>query len=86
MFVQQRHNGARAWVGLNDIASEGTFAWVDGSLSDFRYWKKDQPNDMSSGQDCVHTLGLGLNYRWNDISCNSCHQYTCKKGTVHSNS
>ncbi|XP_031571637.1 uncharacterized protein LOC116305805 [Actinia tenebrosa] len=79
VFVQQRHNGAKAWIGLNDIASEGTFAWIDGSLSKFTYWQKSQPNNLAPGQDCVHTLGVNFNYRWNDVDCNACHQYTCEK-------
>lgn len=82
VFVQQRHNGAKAWIGLNDIASEGTFAWIDGCLSDFTYWQKNQPNNLAPGQDCVHTLGVKFKYRWNDVDCNACHQYTCEKGIL----
>ena len=79
VYVQHRHHGEKAWIGLNDIATEGLFTWVDGSLDKFRYWAKKQPNDFR-GEDCVHTLGAGQGYKWNDVGCAVCHQYTCKKG------
>ena len=79
VYIQHRHNGDKAWIGLNDIATEGLFSWVDGCPNKFRYWADKQPNDFS-GEDCVHTLGAGHGYKWNDVDCSVCHQYTCKKG------
>ena len=79
VYIQHRHNGDKAWIGLNDIATEGVFAWVDGCPFKFRYWAKNQPNNFR-GEDCVHTLGPGRGYMWNDVDCSTCHQYTCKKG------
>ena len=37
VYIQRRHNGAKAWIGLNDIANEGLFAWVDGIRNQFSY-------------------------------------------------
>ena len=79
VYIQHGHNGDKAWIGLNDIATEGLFGWVDGCPDKFRYWAQNQPNDFR-GEDCVHTLGAGDGYMWNDVDCSSCHQYTCKKG------
>ena len=79
VYVQHRHNGDKAWIGLNDIATEGVFAWVDGCPFKFRYWAQNQPNNFRE-EDCVHTLGPGHGYMWNDVDCSACHQYTCKKG------
>ena len=79
VYIQHRHNGEKAWIGLNDIAIEGLFSWVDGCPDKFRYWAESQPNDFR-GEDCVHTLGPGHGYMWNDVDCIACHQYTCKKG------
>lgn len=79
VYIQHRHNGDKAWIGLNDIATEGVFAWVDGCPFKFRYWAQKQPNNFR-GEDCVHTLGPGHGYMWNDVDCSTCHQYTCKKG------
>ena len=79
VYIQHRHNGDQAWIGLNDIATEGLFSWVDGCPEKFRYWAEKQPNDFR-GEDCVHTLGTRHGYTWNDVDCSACHQYTCKKG------
>ncbi|XP_067020360.1 uncharacterized protein [Acropora muricata] len=80
VYIQRRHNGAKAWIGLNDIANEGLFAWVDGIRNQFSYWATNQPNNFRN-QDCVHTLGVREGYKWNDVDCLACHQYTCKKDT-----
>ena len=79
VYIQQRHNGDKAWIGLNDIATEGLFTWVDGCPDKFRYWAQNQPNNFR-GEDCVHTLGAGHGYTWNDVDCSTCHRFTCKKG------
>ena len=79
VYIQHRHNGNKAWIGLNDIATEGLFSWVDGCPDKFRYWADKQPNDFR-GEDCVHTLGVRHGYTWNDVDCSTCHQYSCKKG------
>ena len=79
VFVQRQQNGAMAWIGLNDIASEGNFRWVDGCKKRFRFWAKNQPNNLNN-QDCVHTLGVTRDYTWNDVSCANCNNFTCKKG------
>ncbi|PFX13617.1 CD209 antigen-like protein E [Stylophora pistillata] len=78
VYIQHRHNSEKAWIGLNDIATEGLFTWVDGCPDKFRYWAESQPNDFQ-GEDCVHSLGPRHGYMWNDIDCSACQQYTCKK-------
>ena len=79
VYIQHRHNGERSWIGLNDRSVEGSFVWTNGELSKFRFWAPKQPNNLKN-QDCVHTLGAKEGYIWNDVSCNSCHNFTCFKG------
>ena len=45
--------GPSSWIGLNDIATEGQFAWSDGSAISFTNWGTGQPDDYKHEQDCV---------------------------------
>ena len=81
VYIQHRLNGARGWIGLSDRDTEGTFVWADNQTNNFTYWAKNQPNNFNN-EDCVHTLGVGHSFMWNDVSCETCHNYTCSEGTV----
>ncbi|XP_068705736.1 uncharacterized protein [Montipora foliosa] len=80
VFLQNLHNGENGWLGLSDINREGTFVWSDGTRFDFHYWATNQPNNFRN-EDCVHTLGTlpAHRFKWNDVNCSSCHEYSCKK-------
>ena len=81
VYLQHRHNGEKSWLGLNDVSKEGDFIWVDRGAGNFTAWAKNQPNNFLE-EDCVHALGVEHNYKWNDVKCSDCHQYTCKKGKL----
>lgn len=63
------------WLGLNDIANEGTFEWVSGGPIPYTNWASGQPdnyiwNDPVNGEDHVHMYGFGSQYGpglWNDM-------------------
>ena len=79
VYIQHRLNGAKGWIGLSDRDTEGTFIWADNQLSNFTYWATNQPNNFNN-EDCVHTLGVRHSFMWNDVSCDTCHNYTCSEG------
>nr|XP_058952138.1 uncharacterized protein LOC131779589 [Pocillopora verrucosa] len=79
VYIQQRLNGDRGWIGFNDRDTEGTFVWADNQSSNFTYWAPHQPNDFRLNEDCVHTLGVAHKFTWNDVNCKSCHNYTCSE-------
>lgn len=62
------HHGqyVSAWLGGNDIASEGTWAWTTGEAFTYTNWASGEPNDYSSGED--NMLGWWSGDRWNDCS------------------
>jgi large repetitive protein len=57
----------RAYIGLSDAQSEGTFTWTDGTTSSYRNWAAGEPNN-SSNEDFVEIYNFsGLAGQWNDI-------------------
>ncbi|XP_030654217.1 mannose-binding protein A-like [Nomascus leucogenys] len=64
-----------AFLGITDEATEGQFMYVTGGRLTYSNWKKDEPNDHGSGEDCVILLNNGL---WNDISCASSFIAVCE--------
>ena len=61
----------RTWIGLSDIAMEGSFEWVDGAALSFERWAMGEPSSASGmagrNEDCVEFLPS--NARWNDLNC-----------------
>ena len=79
VYIQHRLNGAKGWIGLNDRVTEGNFTWADNQTNNFTYWAKNQPNNFNN-EDCVRTLGVRHSFIWNDVRCDTCHNYTCSEG------
>jgi versican core protein len=67
------------WIGANDLDTEGTFVWTDGSAWDFEAWKAGEPNNHGGGEDCTD-FGYGGETLWNDLPCNrKWGGFICKK-------
>ncbi len=54
------------WIGLNDVALEGTFVWSSGESNTFRYWASGQPDNNGGNEDYVHIGELNTD-QWNDM-------------------
>jgi hypothetical protein len=48
--------GGEVWLGLSDLAVEGTFMTVVGTTPPFLPWAPTQPDNFNANEDCV--LGL----------------------------
>ena len=57
------------WLGLDDIAAEGTFRWWDGTAPAYTRWHGNEPNNAGNNEDCAHIWGG--NDTWNDRPCGS---------------
>jgi hypothetical protein len=56
----------RLWIGFTDQASEGTWAWSDGTPAAFTNWNAGEPNNSSNTEHYAEMLGS--NGRWNDLN------------------
>ncbi|KAM6156695.1 mannose-binding protein A-like [Erethizon dorsatum] len=63
------------FLGITDEVTEGQFMYVTGGTLAYSNWRKDEPNDHGSGEDCVVLQTNGL---WNDISCTSAYLAVCE--------
>lgn len=75
-----QHLLENTWIGLNDIAREGTFEWDGGAGATYRNWAAGEPNDTStsaSNGDCVEKRpGDGS---WHDQPCAVARVFSCEK-------
>jgi len=63
------------WIGFNDLATEGVFAWVAGS-STYTSWASGEPNDAGNNEDCAEVnRDSGL---WNDKECSDIRSFVCE--------
>jgi len=76
-FIKQSFDGAtmdHVWVGLNDIAVEGTFEWIGGEPVSYTEWIAGEPNDTNMLEDCTEVRPTG----WNDRNCDALLAYLCE--------
>ena len=68
--AHERSCGTRGqtWIGFNDLDTEDTFVWTDGSNTNYTNWDDDPfaPNDFGD-QDC--TVIEQDETKWNDLDC-----------------
>jgi hypothetical protein len=60
------------WIGLNDVAVEGTFVWANGEAVNYTHWNAGEPNNgVGYGQTpenytYIYAAGWAPNGSWND--------------------
>lgn len=75
-----RHGMGDSWIGYHDQFSEGSWVWVDGSVSSYTNWASGEPNNANTNEDCVTmynspNLPPGL---WNDRHCAVSMPFVCE--------
>ncbi len=76
----------RIWLGMNDKAVEGRFVWTDESPFDYNQWGENEPNSLSSEENCGEfQIGPTPSWLdvpgWNDVTCTREYSYICKMPT-----
>lgn len=69
-FIANAISQSYAWIGINDVANEGTFEWADGSAVGYTNWKNGQPDNKANKSQCRWNADHGVirsgNGRWYD--------------------
>lgn len=56
------------WIGYNDIETEGTFKWINGSSSNvYNNWNTGEPNNASGNEHYTELLSGAAAGKWNDL-------------------
>ena len=63
------------WIGGNDIASEGSYKWTDGTSINYKPWVLHQPSDSDGSQDCIASQSNG----WHDQICTIEYLVLCRR-------
>ena len=71
------YSSATWWIGYNDVATEGSFVWEDGSSSTYTNWHLGEPNNLDNNEDCTE-LNYGTDGSWNDKTCTVTMNYVCE--------
>ncbi|MFO0972020.1 MAG: LamG-like jellyroll fold domain-containing protein [Phycisphaerae bacterium] len=65
-FVLANSSADRAWIGFNDVATEGYFVWTSGEPAIYTNWYPGEPNN-SGNEDWVEMLcRVATPGTWND--------------------
>ena len=66
------------WIGLDDIDVEGSFQWIDGSLTGQTFFCPSQPDNHRSNEHCAMYWGDAASDCWNDWPCNEKIKSICR--------
>ncbi|KAK2531290.1 macrophage mannose receptor 1 [Columba livia] len=71
-----------AWIGLNDINSEHTYLWTDGSPVYYTNWAKGSRSYYSK-DDCVFMIKNPIEQagKWKEEECKTSKSYICQKNS-----
>lgn len=62
------------WLGATDVATEGSFVWVNGTAVTFSAFAAGEPNG-GTAENCVQMTPTGY---WNDLACNATRAFVCE--------
>ena len=71
-------SNSNAFIGINDIASEGTFVWINGDTATIEElgFDEDEPNNLQGDEDCLELL---FSNTLNDFGCREARHALCER-------
>ncbi|HJN72433.1 MAG TPA: lectin-like protein [Myxococcota bacterium] len=63
------------WIGLSDVATEGTWLWTDGSAATFTAWGEEPEPDSTNNCAVINEPVEGS---WDDRPCDSSRFFVCR--------
>jgi C-type mannose receptor len=67
LWTELTSSGNNYWIGLNDLAEEGQFKWVNGYPTTYESWGPEEPNDTTN-KNCV-AMGFFGDTTWDVRKC-----------------
>ncbi|XP_071083235.1 galactose-specific lectin nattectin-like isoform X1 [Haliotis cracherodii] len=78
-FLNYVNHKASAWVGGNDLRSEGMWVWdIDQASFTNTDWQPGQPDSKVGEEDCL-LLHQPSSFKWHDATCTSKYDYLCER-------
>ncbi|XP_067410774.1 mannose-binding protein-like [Emydura macquarii macquarii] len=69
------HHKKAAYIGINDIETEGTFTYLSGEAIGYSNWAPGEPNNSGEIENCVE---MYIDGSWNDKSCDERRLIICE--------
>ena len=57
------------WIGLNDIVTDGSYEWTDGTSFNYANWANNQPTNRCLFFNCEDCVRMNSNGKWKDLYC-----------------
>ena len=67
-----------AFIGLNDINSEGNFAWSDGTPVVYSGFRTGEPDNSGDVEDCT-IMHRDYGGKFGDFNCDYSREFLCKR-------
>ena len=74
-LYSETHLENRVWIGFDDLTTEGTFRWKDGTQVTFTNWINGPDN--AHGTEHMTEMHLSFYGKWNDVSAHIEHNFVC---------
>ncbi|XP_068612078.1 C-type isolectin Sp-CL4-like [Brachionichthys hirsutus] len=66
------------WIGAKLSSDQRQIQWTDGSLFDYAFWDKGEPNNVDNMEECIE-MDVKRYGQWNNAKCSKENYFVCEK-------